>query len=90
MYVKVPLICQKSRTLSNGSFWAQCLPDGFVQSSLEDQEVCARASRISTLVPTYGLERRQHAQWLIRISGSYLRFVWGSDIPEEEEWCSPI
>ncbi|KAL8882906.1 MAG: hypothetical protein Q9198_000166 [Flavoplaca austrocitrina] len=44
--------------------------------------MCARGLvKISTLVTTYDLERRQHAQRIIRISGSYLRFVCGSDIP---------
>ncbi|KAL9039243.1 MAG: hypothetical protein Q9180_002643 [Flavoplaca navasiana] len=44
--------------------------------------MCARGlAKISTLVPTYDLERRQHAHRIIRISGSYLRFVCGSDIP---------
>lgn len=32
-------------------------------------------------MPTYDKERRYHAQRIIRISGSYLRFVCGSDVP---------
>lgn len=44
--------------------------------------LCARGlAKLSALVPTYDQERRHHAQRIIRISGSYLRFVCGSDMP---------
>lgn len=38
----------------------------------------------SALAATYDQERRQHAQQIIRISGSYLRFVCQSEIPLAE------
>ncbi|KAL8753535.1 MAG: hypothetical protein Q9184_005393 [Pyrenodesmia sp. 2 TL-2023] len=44
--------------------------------------LCARGlAKLSALVPTYDQERRHHAQRIIRISGSYLRFVCGSETP---------
>ncbi|KAL8694803.1 MAG: hypothetical protein Q9224_003502 [Gallowayella concinna] len=44
--------------------------------------LCARnLANQSTLAATYDQERRPHAQQIIRISGSYLRFVCQSEIP---------
>lgn len=47
--------------------------------------LCARnLADLSALAATYDQERRQHAQQIIRISGSYLRFVCQSTIPLAE------
>ena len=47
--------------------------------------LCARnLADLSALATTYDQERRQHAQQIIRISGSYLRFVCQSTIPVAE------
>ena len=44
--------------------------------------LCARnLAKLSTLGPTYDTERRVHANRIIRVSGSYLRFVCNSDFP---------
>ncbi|KAJ8124186.1 hypothetical protein ONZ43_g40 [Nemania bipapillata] len=37
-------------------------------------------AKIDTLLPTYNSERRQHAVRIIEVSGTYLRFVCGSDL----------
>lgn len=44
--------------------------------------LCARnLAEMAALATTYDQERRQHAQQIIRISGSYLRFVCQTTIP---------
>jgi phenol 2-monooxygenase len=44
--------------------------------------LCARnLAHLSALGPTYDQERRLHANCIIRVSGSYLRFVCNSDFP---------
>ncbi len=44
--------------------------------------LCARnLAQLSTLGPTYDQERRLHANCIIRVSGSYLRFVCNSEFP---------
>lgn len=44
--------------------------------------LCARnRAQLSVLGPTYDAERRLHARRIIRVSGSYLRFVCNSDFP---------
>ncbi|KAJ2985296.1 hypothetical protein NUW58_g4738 [Xylaria curta] len=37
-------------------------------------------AKMDVLLPTYGGERRQHAVRVIEVSGTYLRFVCGSDL----------
>jgi phenol 2-monooxygenase len=47
--------------------------------------LCARnQARLSVLGPTYCAERRLHANCIIRVSGSYLRFICHSDLPLAE------
>ena len=47
--------------------------------------LCAlNLAKPSILLPTYDTERRAHANRIIRVSGSYLRFVCNSDIPLAE------
>ncbi|KAL2052330.1 hypothetical protein ABVK25_007489 [Lepraria finkii] len=44
--------------------------------------LCAlNLAKPSILLPTYDTERRAHANRIIRVSGSYLRFVCNSDFP---------
>lgn len=44
--------------------------------------LCARnLAKLPILGPTYDAERRAHANRIIRVSGSYLRFVCNSDLP---------
>jgi phenol 2-monooxygenase (NADPH) len=44
--------------------------------------LCARNfAQLSTLGPTFDQERRLHANSIIRVSGSYLRFVCNSEFP---------
>lgn len=44
--------------------------------------LCARnLAQLSTLGPTYDQERRLHANCIIRVSGSYLRFICNSEFP---------
>lgn len=44
--------------------------------------LCARnLAKLSTLGPTYDSERRYHANRIIHVSGSYLRFVCNSTLP---------
>lgn len=44
--------------------------------------LCARnLAKLSTLGPTYDYERRYHANRIIHVSGSYLRFVCNSTLP---------
>ena len=44
--------------------------------------LCARnLAKLPILGPTYDQERRYHANRIIRVSGSYLRFVCNSEIP---------
>ena len=44
--------------------------------------LCAlNLAKPSILLPTYDIERRAHANRIIRVSGSYLRFVCNSDFP---------
>ena len=47
--------------------------------------LCAKgAGRLDTLGQTYDAERRLHANAIIRVSGSYLRFVCNSTTPLAE------
>ena len=47
--------------------------------------LCSRnLAKISALGPTYDAERRLHAHCIIRVSGSYLRFVCNSEFPLAE------
>ncbi|KAI1486884.1 FAD binding domain-containing protein [Biscogniauxia mediterranea] len=42
--------------------------------------VAQNKAKLETLLPTYGAERRGHAVRIIETSGTYLRFVCGSDL----------
>jgi phenol 2-monooxygenase (NADPH) len=43
--------------------------------------VARNIASLSALVPTFDRERRHHANRIIRVSGSYLRFVCNSELP---------
>lgn len=52
--------------------------------------LCAlNLAKPSILLPTYDTERRAHANRIIRVSGSYLRFVCNSDFPSPTSPKSP-